>query len=215
MRIFEFFLPKTINFPDSDYNKNLRLIKGLGEPTLVSDDLIESGHLLTAIWTQGIKQLLPKSFLPKSILILGLGGGSNAMLVSKLFPASQITAVEIDPIMVKIANDHFGIGKIKNLKIYIGDAIKFVREQKSENLPAGRQVYDLVLVDCFVGKEIPLPLQKMSFIKKLYKLSRFTLINRIWWNEHHLGTVFFLRKLSRHFYFLKTETKTNIIVSLV
>jgi spermidine synthase len=208
MKLLDIFFPHTVNFPDSPHNKNLQLLVGFGEPTLVSDSLIESGHLLTNIWKIGIKKLLPKSFIPQTILLLGLGGGSNAHLVSKKFPKSQITAIEIDPQMVKIAKDYFHVDKIKNLEIIIEDAEKYISNLKSES-------YDLILVDCFVGKNIPQPLQKMSFIKNLYISGRFVLINRIWFNEHHFETVFFLRELSKHFFFLKTHTRTNVVISLL
>ena len=210
MSLFNLFIPQIIQFPDTKYNKNIKLICGAGEPTLVADDLIESGYLLTHIWKKGLKNLLPKDFLPQKILILGLGGGSNTNLVSHLYPNSSITAIEIDSQMVDIAQKYFRVTKNKNLKIVTADAEKFVND-----LPAGRQVYDLILVDCFIGKYIPESLQTMAFIRKLSQISRYTLINRIWYNEHHLETVFFLKELSKHFFYLKTQTRTNIVVSLI
>ncbi len=218
MSLINSFLSKSIKFPDTKYNKNIQIILGLGEPTLVADNLIESGHLLTDIWKTGIKKLLPEHFQPQTILLLGLGGGSNAILVSKLFPKAQITAIEIDSQMAEIAIKYFKVNKIKNLKVVIADAEEYIcnlQPKADPPMAEKSEICDLILVDCFIGKNIPQPLQKMSFIKELYRRSRFTLINRIWYNEHHLETVFFLRDLSKHFFYLKTHTKTNIIVSLV
>lgn len=199
---------KITKFPNTKFNKNIELIKNFGEPTLIIDGLIESGYLLTNIWKLGLKNLLPKKFTPKKILLLGLGGGSNAILCSKFYPEAQITAVEVDSKMVEIANNYYNLKKVKNLSIVVADAEDYIAGLKSEN-------YDLVLVDCFVGKYIPQKLQTIEFIKKLFNHSRFTLINRIWGNEHHLETVFFLRSLSKHFYYQITHTKTNIVVSLL
>jgi len=208
MNLPTFLVPKIYRLPDSKYNRNISVVKGFGEPTLVSDDLIESGHLLTHIWKTGITRLLPKEFSPQSILLLGLGGGSNTILVRKMYPQAKITVIEIDPQMVDIAYKFFGLKKHKNLEIIVDDAEYYVK-----NL--GSKRFDLILVDCFVGKFIPASLQQINFIKSLYSHSRFTLINRIWGNEHHLETVFFLRKISKHFLYLKTHTQTNIIVSLI
>lgn len=210
---FNFFVPKIVKFPDTKYNKNINVFVGIGEPTLVADNLIESGHVLTHIWKTGLNNLLPKSYTPQKILLLGLGGGSNAHLVASRYPKAKITAVEIDSQMVEIAKNYFKVSRHKNLKIVIGDAEKFV-----SNIPRPKNhnpAYDLILMDCFVGKFIPLSLQKISFIKKLYQNSRYVLINRIWYNEHHLESVFFLKELSKHFFFLKTSTKTNVIISLI
>ncbi len=208
MNIKRLFFSEIIHLPDTKYNKNISLVHQFGEPTLIVDGLVESGFLLTHIWKTGIKNLLPKSFLPKTILILGLGGGSNTKLVSKYFPKAQITAVEIDSKMVDIAKKYYKINRVKNLKIVVSDAIDFIDNLKTTT-------YDLILVDCFEGKYIPKKLQDPLFIKKVYNHSQYTLINRIWYNEHHQETVFFLKSLTPFFLCSTVHTKTNIIVSLI
>lgn len=215
MKLIDILFPKSLKILNSKFNKNIEIFFGFGEPTLIVDGLVESGFLLTHIWKTGIKNLLPKTFKPKTILILGLGGGSNTKLVSRYFPEAQITAVEIDDQMVEIAQKYYGLDKVKNLKIIIADAEEYARNLKLAHPAGGSEKFDLILVDCFVGKSIPQALQKMSFIKDLYAHGKYVLINRIWYNEHHLETVFFLRELAQHFFFLRTGTKTNVIVSLI
>lgn len=202
------FFPKTIQIKDNLFNKNITLIDHYPEPTLIVDGLIESGRLLRQIWRTGISKLVPKKEVVKSILILGVGGGSNVRLVSKLYPQAKITAVEIDPQMVELASIYFGLSKIKNLKLITQDAIAFVNNLDKET-------YDLVLVDCFVGKNIPDNVQDLGFLKKLSLHSKHLLINRIWYNEHHFETIFFLRKMSSYFTCIKVHTPTNIIVKLI
>lgn len=202
------FLPQVIQVKDNPFNKNISLVNHYPEPTLIVDGLIESGRLLRHIWYTGISKLIAKDEVVKSILILGVGGGSNVRLVSKLYPQAKITAVEIDPQMVELANTYFGLSKIKNLNMVTQDAIKFVQELKNKK-------YDLVLVDCFVGKNIPDSVQDLGFLKKLSLHSKHLLINRIWYNEHHQETVFFLRKMSSYFTCIKVHTPTNIIVKLI
>ncbi len=200
--------PQTIKIRDNFYNKNITLINHYPEPTLIVDGLIESGRLLRQIWHTGISKLVPKKETIKTILVLGVGGGSNVRLISKLYPQAKITAVEIDPQMVEIAKTYFGLSKIKNLNLITADAIKYVQDLE-------KQTYDLVLVDCFVGKNIPDNVQDLGFLKKLKQHSKHLLINRIWYNEHHFETVFFLRKMSLYFTCIKVHTPTNIIVKLI
>ncbi len=182
------FFPQTIQIEDNLFNKNISLVDHYPEPTLIVDELIESGSLLRHIWHTGISKLVPKNETIKTILVLGVGGGSNVRLINKLYPQAKITAVEIDPQMVDIAKTYFGLAKIKNLNLVTQDAINFVHDLKSI-------IYDLVLVDCFVGKNIPSNVQDLGFLKKLSQHSKYLLINRIWYNEHHFETVFFLRKI--------------------
>ena len=172
------FFPQTIHIIDNPFNKNITLINHYPEPTLIVDGLIESGRLLRQIWHTGISKLVPKNESIKTILVLGVGGGSNVRLVSKLYPQAKITAVEIDPQMVDIAKTYFGLSKIKNLNLVTQDAINYIHDLEKQN-------YDLVLVDCFVGKNIPSSVQDLGFLKKLSQHSKFLLINRVWYNENN------------------------------
>ena len=84
----------------------------------------------------------------RSVLILGLGGGSVvASLRDKFGYKAKITAVEIDPVIIKVANDEFGIKEDGKLKIVNQDAVTFVRH--------GSGVYDLIVIDIFIDDTIP------------------------------------------------------------
>lgn len=209
------FFPQTIQIEDNLFNKNISLVDHYPEPTLIVDGLIESGRLLRQIWHKGITIHIPKNEVIKTILVLGVGGGSNIRLVNKLYPQAKITGVEIDPQMVEIAKNYFGLSKIKNLNLVTQDAIKYVEDLKPAHPAGGTKTYDLVLVDCFVGKNIPSSVQDLGFLKKLSQHSKHLLINRIWYNEHHFETVFFLHKISTYFTCIIVHTPTNIIVKLI
>jgi spermidine synthase len=203
------FFPQTIKFPDSKFNHHISLRLYFLQPTLHVDGLIESGDILTHIWKTGLKKLVPGHFTPRSILILGLGGGSNTLLVSHLYPKAQITAVEIDPFMVEIGKKYFGLKKVKNLNIIVADALDFAANLHS------KEMYDLILVDCFEGKYIPKKLEDLDFLRTLKDHSRFTLINRIHWYDHHRPTMDFMKSLSTRFVFVTARTVSNLIISLV
>lgn len=209
MNIFNWFFPENIKFPDSKYNKNISIQRFLNSTLLLVDGLIESGDIMTHVWKKGIRSLLPKSFQPKNVLLLGLAGGCNAHLVNQYFPKSNITAIEIDPFMVELGKKYFNLGKVKNLKIVIDDALTYVNQLKDKDQ------FDLVMVDCFVGIEIPKKLEDVEFLKKLKKHARFVLINRLWWQKEKIITSNFFQSIAPHLFFIKTHTNSNIIISLV
>ncbi len=209
MSLLNVFFPRRIKYPDSKYNKGIVVVDFGTSATLLSEALIESGAIMSHVWGTGIRRLVPKTFKPASILLLGLGGGSNAQLVSKKYPQAKIVGVDIDPVMIELGKKYFGLGKIKNLEIVTADALNY-----TNNLKPNDQ-FDLVLLDCFVGENIPKKLEDPAFLAKLKSHARFVLINHLWWREHKEKTLAFMNALSAHFVIVKTQTQTNTIISLV
>jgi spermidine synthase len=209
MNFLNLFFPRRVYLPDSRFNKNISLLCYPNSTTLYVDGLVESGDIMTKIWQKGIVSLLPKSFKPQKVLLLGLAGGCNARLINRFYPNAQITAVEIDQVMVDIGKKYFALDKIKNLHIVVADALNYVMDIQNN------YDFDLVLVDCFVGQQIPTKLENIDFLKKLKKHSRYVLINRLWWAKEKDVTIHFFRSLTPHFFFIKTHTTTNVLISLV
>jgi len=79
----------------------------------------------------------------RSVLILGLGGGSAARLARALAPAASIVGVELDAAVVAAARRHFGLDAL-GVEVVCADARDvLVRE---------RRRFDLVIEDVFVGR---------------------------------------------------------------
>jgi spermidine synthase len=78
----------------------------------------------------------------RSVLLLGLGGGSAARLVRALAPRARIVAVELSAEVVRTARRWFDLDEL-GLELEIADAHAF--------LARDRRRYDLVLEDVFVG----------------------------------------------------------------
>ena len=100
----------------------------------------QSGPLVKKVWEDALKKTC---FSPKNVLILGLGCGVAAKLISKKFPKAKIMGIEIDPVMINLGQKYFDLDKIPNLKIIEADAFKAVKLLKEK--------YDLVLVDLYMG----------------------------------------------------------------
>uniref|UniRef100_A0A1B6D8N5 Methyltransferase type 11 domain-containing protein n=1 Tax=Clastoptera arizonana TaxID=38151 RepID=A0A1B6D8N5_9HEMI len=60
------------------------------------------------------------------MLVIGLGGGALSMYLHACFKQATINTVDIDPVVHKIAKEHFGLKENKNLKVTIDDGIQFI-----------------------------------------------------------------------------------------
>ena len=78
----------------------------------------------------------------RSVLILGLGGGSAARVVRGLAPAAHIVGVELDREVVEVARRRFELDSL-DVEVQIVDAQVF--------LSRDRRRFDAVLEDVFVG----------------------------------------------------------------
>jgi spermidine synthase len=78
----------------------------------------------------------------RSLLVLGLGGGSAARLARALAPGARIVGVEIDPRVVALARSRLGLDEL-GLEVVRADAERF--------LARCRERFDAVLEDVFIG----------------------------------------------------------------
>ena len=78
----------------------------------------------------------------RSILVLGLGGGTAIRAVRSFAPEARIGVVELDAGVAEAATRHFGVGAL-GLEVVVDDARTFLVRD------TGR--YDMVIEDVFVG----------------------------------------------------------------
>lgn len=124
---------------------------------LVVGGLTQSGGILPRLWEKTLRQIpKPKSQI-LNILVLGLGGGTVAEVVSKKWPEAKIVGVEIDPVMIDIGKKYFSLDNIKNLEIIIADAITYVNNQ----------LFDLIIVDLYKGYKVEKRIKNTAFLQKL------------------------------------------------
>jgi spermidine synthase len=94
-----------------------------------------------------------------SILEIGLGGGRTAMYHKHFFTDARITAVEIDPNVVKLAKRHFGVVEDARLRLVVGDGRRFAAETKD--------TFDVIFVDAYRGTWVPETLTTVQFFELL------------------------------------------------
>jgi spermidine synthase len=78
----------------------------------------------------------------RSVLILGLGGGSAARILRALAPRAEIVGVELDPEVVRAAREHFDLDDV-DVQVVQGDARRY--------LARTRRQFDAIFEDVFVG----------------------------------------------------------------
>ena len=105
---------------------------------------------------------------PKSVLLVGLGGGAVVQFLNRYFPELQLDVVELDPVVVKVASDYFGTRESGRTRIFVGDGRDFLQR--------ATQRYDLILLDAHLhpGAETdktghPLSLQTQAFYRSLHE----------------------------------------------
>ena len=76
------------------------------------------------------------------VLIVGLGGGGMVRFLNAAFPTMLVEAVEIDPVVVKLAGEYFGTVPGPKTRLHTRDAFAFFREE------TGR--YDAIYMDAFL-----------------------------------------------------------------
>jgi len=103
---------------------------------------------------------------PERVLLIGLGGGGFVHHLRAWHPRARIDAVEIDPVVVRLAGDHFGLASGPQLIVHIADGADFVER------PGSAQAYDLVFLDAYHGDTIPPALRTHAFLDRLSETLR-------------------------------------------
>jgi len=186
----------------------------------------QSGGLVVDIWTRALREVqsskacpeLVEGFIIHNSLVLGLGCGNAAKLVSEKWPKAEITGIEIDPVVVEVGKKYFGLDKIPNLKIAIEDVFKILDEgEKCEMCREVRsEKWDLVLVDLYLGKEFPKEAESEKFINNLKNILNekgIIVFNRFYWREYKKQAKFFEEKLKKYFSKVWTRrTVSNLLI---
>jgi spermidine synthase len=109
----------------------------------------------------------------KHLLVFGLGGGSLLHLLKTEHTfGGKITVVEIDPVMIEVAEKEFDIRQSRKLKIVCDDALHFAQTT--------RRKFDGVFVDISIGFELPEFVTSESFFQSLQRCS--SPKQQWWWN---------------------------------
>lgn len=102
---------------------------------------------------------------PERILIIGLGGGSMSNALHEIFPSANITNVEIDPAIIKVARSYFNFIENEQVNAIVQDGRIFVKRATIK-----KQQYDWIILDAFNGDYIPEHLMTQEFLQETKQL---------------------------------------------
>jgi len=108
---------------------------------------------------------------PEKVLIVGLGGGAMVHFLRRHDPQVHIDAVEIDPVVVKIAKDYFHIQPGEKLDVITADGLDYLKTTQTR--------YDVIYLDAFLKPStetdqtgIPLRLKTIRFYQMVQQKLR-------------------------------------------
>ncbi len=94
-----------------------------------------------------------------SMAIIGLAAGTTARQAAEVYPGIMIDGYEIDPKIVAIGNQYFGMN-IPNLSVYVQDG--------RWGLSTSKNSYDIISVDAYRPPYIPWHLTTKEFFNEVY-----------------------------------------------
>ncbi len=159
IRILSYIFPFRVKQYISKYSGNLDVAYFNGKKILDTDNSNYSYGSLQRILHKGLLEINFNNDI-KSILVLGLGGGSIIETIRKDFLSDAfIELVEIDSTVIEIAKKEFGVDQYKNINIVNADAKDYLLTEKKK--------FDLIIVDIFIGNEIPEIFSQTDVLQKM------------------------------------------------
>jgi spermidine synthase len=160
-KLLSYIIPIKIYKIKSALSKTIEVTWANGELVMDSENTNYSYGSLQRILRKGLKHFgFEKIAKMEHVLVLGVAGGSVIKtLAEEIHFEGQITGVDIDPDIIKIANEYFKLDEIKNLNIVIDDAFEFVLKTKDR--------YDLIIIDIFQDTTMPNFLFEKFFINRI------------------------------------------------
>jgi spermidine synthase len=146
--------------------RTMIFVRDNGEEAYESQMNLKSPHLLRFSYLQHMFTSYLIQPDQKKVLIVGLGGGSMVHFLQKHDPQCEVDAVEIDPVVVQLAERYFALKRSRNVRLLVADAFDYFAKNETK--------YDVIYMDAFLkpsestdGTGVPLRLRTLDFYKQL------------------------------------------------
>lgn len=103
----------------------------------------------------------------KRVAVIGVGGGAMLHFIAHHQPDVVVDGVEIDPVVVALAEKYFRLKESETIQVHVADGLKFLAETENK--------YDVIFMDAFLKPSddtddtgAPLALKTTAFYKSLH-----------------------------------------------
>ncbi len=163
MSILSYFYPRRLYSSSSRFNHKIEVIESFGSIQLVVNGIVQTGIYTKKLFSKGLRALsLWHTGSMQNILVLGVGGGGVFVDLHAKYPNARITGIEIDPEIINLSKKYFGISKIPNISLICSSAQDFLNRTDGQR-------YDLVLVDIYIGNDVPEFATKTAFVHAVHR----------------------------------------------
>lgn len=152
LKFLSWFWPIRLERRSSPFNRVLDVDLSHGHLQLNTRQANYSFGRLHTVMEKSLARIHRDNQTYNEVLMLGYGGGSAAQILRRYHPTCNITAVELDPEVVALAQKWF---YSEDIHFIVDDAIDFVRQEK------GR--YDLIVCDIFRDIYMPDAVRSEAF----------------------------------------------------
>lgn len=164
MHWFTYLFPKTIVKTSSRFNRDIRVVEESGEYKLLVNGATETGQYIKKLLKFAVDRLgILKEKNIRSVLVLGVAGGTIIHMLHALYPKAQITGVDIDQVMIDLGKKYFGLNDIPKLTLIVADAKDFIQRQQVKK-------YDCIVIDLFIGRDIPDFVSSRDYLQAIHGL---------------------------------------------
>lgn len=132
-----------------------------GRKVLRVGGVIQSVHVDAGYEPDVWDAMLPQR-QPASVLILGLGGGTIASLMTQRWGPLPILGIECDPAVVYLAKHDFGLDQLPNVEVHTSDAFAFVRACPTR--------FDHICVDLYTAGKMAHGVFEPAFLQGIARL---------------------------------------------
>ena len=181
----------------------------LGNRAIQSAMRMNRPYDLELAYTRAMMGFLMFNPAPQEVLMIGLGGGSHAKFIHKQFPATRVTAVEINPQVIAAARAHFALPPDdERLAVIEADGALYIRQHPAST--------DIILLDGFDSGNQVEALATQTFYAACRRALRpgGVLVVNLWGQDP--GFAEYFARLTRAFDgetgWISVQHKTNVIV---
>lgn|GEM_PF-217934 len=160
--IWSFILGVKLHEYHSRLSGRLELWLINGHKVLNSENTNYSFDSLHRVFQKAFRELQIEKTPPENVLILGFGAGSVASILRHEYHFQCcITGVDADPLLLQIADEHFGMQASPLLQLHCADAAGFIATDTN--------TYDLIVTDVFIDIHVPESVTEAEFFHNCYR----------------------------------------------